>query len=94
MVVYIDYIKQVAKTNYIKWDVNTITAGDYTVEFEVTDQFYEDFKKKKGGKKPCDQSMGQYFKTWITEEMEDKLSKMTDLGYESVRPPRIVVAST
>lgn len=28
---------------YKNWDVRTITAADYTVELEITDQFYEKF---------------------------------------------------
>lgn len=34
-VVYFDYISSVQKTKYVDWDVKTITAGDYTVEFDL-----------------------------------------------------------
>lgn len=34
--VYFDYIKTIQVTKYVDWDVKTITAGDYTVEFEVS----------------------------------------------------------
>ena len=30
---YVDYIRQIQKNDYLEWDVKTITAGDYTVEF-------------------------------------------------------------
>ncbi len=41
--VYVDYIKCVAKTNFIDWDVKTITAADYTVEMTIQDEMYEKF---------------------------------------------------
>jgi len=40
-VVYIDYVKTVQKNNYVDWDVKTITAGDYTIEFDISKEAYE-----------------------------------------------------
>jgi len=34
-VIYFDYIKTVEETNYVDFDVKTITAGDYTMEFDL-----------------------------------------------------------
>lgn len=28
---------------YVEWDVKTITAGDFTVEFDIAPEFYKDF---------------------------------------------------
>jgi len=33
--VYFDYIKTVQSSLYVDWDVKTITAGDYTIEFDL-----------------------------------------------------------
>ena len=41
--VFTDYIRQVAKNNFVEWDVKTVTAGDYTIEFDITDSFYDRF---------------------------------------------------
>jgi len=30
---YVDYIKKLQENAYVEWDLKTITAGDYTVEF-------------------------------------------------------------
>ena len=38
---YIDYIKCVQVNNYIDWDVKTITAGDYSIEFDLKPETYE-----------------------------------------------------
>ena len=46
-VVYFDYIETVEETNYVDFDVKTITAGDYTVEFDLLekDGQYNTWKK-------------------------------------------------
>ena len=46
MVNYLDYMKKIQENNYIEWDVKTITAGDYTIEFDITPSFFEDFLVK------------------------------------------------
>jgi hypothetical protein len=33
--VYLDYIKGIQKCKYVKFDVQTITAADYTIEFDL-----------------------------------------------------------
>jgi len=33
---FLDYVKKVQENNYIEWDVKTITAGDYTIEFDIS----------------------------------------------------------
>lgn len=42
-VVYFDYIKQVFSSDYVEHDVKTVTAGDYTVEFKITDDFFDNW---------------------------------------------------
>lgn len=41
-----DYIKVVQKNKYVDWDVRTVTAGDYTVEFFITKAMYDEFVAK------------------------------------------------
>lgn len=33
--VYFDYVKCKESNKYVDWDVKTITAGDYTIEFDI-----------------------------------------------------------
>lgn len=40
MINYFDYMRQYAYYSYIEWDVKTITAADYTVEFEIDETFF------------------------------------------------------
>jgi len=44
VIVYCDYIRSVESSNYVEWDVKTITAGDYTIEFDISASFYDQFK--------------------------------------------------
>ena len=43
---YLDYIKKVQINNYVEWDVKTITAGDFTIEFDIEPSFFEDYLTK------------------------------------------------
>ena len=40
---YVDYIKREQENAYVEWDVKTITAGDYTIEFILDSQFFQAF---------------------------------------------------
>lgn len=44
-VVYFDYIKTVEANKYIDWDVKTITAGDYTIEFDIDEDAFDYWKE-------------------------------------------------
>jgi len=44
--VYFDYIYEVLENKYVEYDVKTLTAGDYTVEFEISQDQYEEFKAR------------------------------------------------
>lgn len=48
MIVYVDYIRSVQANNYVEWDVKTITAGDYSIEFDITESFYKKFLESRG----------------------------------------------
>jgi hypothetical protein len=36
-IIVIDYLRCIFKNQYIEWDVKTITAGDYSVELNITE---------------------------------------------------------
>ena len=31
---------------FVEWDIKTVSAADYTVEFEITDDMYEYFESR------------------------------------------------
>ena len=83
---YIDYIKKTQENNYVEWDVKTITAGDYAIEFDITPAFFDDYVSKEHAKwveksaNPEDSSKPihflskvQAFQAWIQNEMEERL---------------------
>ena len=43
-VLYLDYVGSVQVNRYVDYDVRTITAGDYTVEFDIDRALYENFR--------------------------------------------------
>ena len=81
MVVYLDYIKKIQENNYVEWDVKTITAGDYTIEFDIDDSFFKDFIQKEylnwlgdqGVKGVSYSAKVEAFRDWIQHEMESRL---------------------
>ena len=74
---YFDYMRQYAYYSYIEWDVKTITAADYTVEFEIDETFFEDFKNTELDKWMDESrqegreylSVLQSFQYWLQREM-------------------------
>lgn len=43
---FVDYVYNKEANNYVEWDVLTITAADYTVEFEIEPEMFSTFKNK------------------------------------------------
>lgn len=74
-IIYFDYIKSVQKTKYVDWDINTISAGDYSVEFDINKDFYEEFEKKYLDKtNPVPEIM--QLKLYIKDELERRLTDL------------------
>lgn len=46
LVNFIDYMSHVQKVNFIEWDMRAITSSDYTVEVDLQDDFYPNYKKQ------------------------------------------------
>jgi len=88
---------------YVEWDVKTITAGDYTVEFDIKPEFftkwiktqYTKFCAKQNREKGISYTaMVEAFRDWFQQEMEARLSDMPDLGYEDQPVEHIKIAVT
>ena len=99
---YLDYIKKVQQNNYVEWDVKTITAGDFTIEFDLDPTFFKDFMEKEmeNYTNKCAeegkffQSRVQCFQDWIQKEMERRISELPDLGFEDEPVEHVKVAVT
>lgn len=65
---------------YVEFDVDTITAGDYSVCFDLEEDTYENFKKKyyDATNPMCENAQ---FKLYLWNELEYRLNQMDDLGY-------------
>ena len=43
---FIDYMKKDSENSFVEWDLKTLTANDYTVEFDISPQLYSEFTDK------------------------------------------------
>lgn len=75
--VYLDYIGVVQKLKYIDFDVKTITAGDYTVEFDLDEDIYDNFLKNYYDPTNPIPEVSQ-FKLYVQLELEKRLTSMPD----------------
>lgn len=80
-IVYFDYIRAIEKNKYVDFDVETITAGDYTIEFDLTAKTFENFKKVYYNSK-CPMNELAQFRLFIQKELEDRISEFPDLGFD------------
>ena len=40
---FVSYLSKTSSLDYKLWDVNTVTAADFTVEFEITEILWNKF---------------------------------------------------
>lgn len=83
--VYFDYIKTVESNKYVDWDVKTITAGDYSIEFDLAESTYDFWKKHYfDDSNPLPENA--QFKIFIQNELEERCTKMAHQGLEEEIP--------
>lgn len=79
------------KHSFVEWDVKTITAGDYSCELEISDTMWEVFLKHR-----YNPSLGKTkivaFRDFLQTELEERLTRLPDLGYEDEAPEKINIA--
>lgn len=66
---------------FVDWDVKTISAADYTVEFRVKPEMYEHFQEKYLCETNPLSEIGQ-FRTYVKHEMEARLTDFPNLGID------------
>ena len=99
---FLDCVKKVQANSYVEWDVKTITAGDYTVEFQLDETFFQDYiDKEMAGwiEKSALQnrkylSKLQSFQFWLQCQMEERLNQTPTLGFDEDDDAPIKVAVT
>lgn len=73
VLVFLDYIRTIESTKYVDWDVKTITAGDYTIEFDLDRDTYEHWKQNYIDENSLLTECAQ-FKLYIQSELEKRCS--------------------
>jgi hypothetical protein len=84
-VVYYDYIKSVQSNNYVDWDVKTITAGDYTIEFDLDQSTYDHWKDHYFDEKNPISENAQ-FKLYVQNQLEERIGAMPHLNIDNDLP--------
>lgn len=79
-IITFDYIKSIQDNKYIDYDVKTITAGDYTVQFDITCKLFDNWKKNYFDEHNPMSEMGQ-FKQYIWNQMETQINLMKHQDY-------------
>ena len=67
--------------NYVDWDVKTITAGDYSVEFDIMEKTYARWKSRYFDERNP-MSENAQFKLYLQNELEARVNCMPDMGYD------------
>jgi hypothetical protein len=71
------YMKKTSKLDQLNYDMNTITAGDFTVEMELTDSQYGQFlglRDENLDNRFAKKSIGMDFREFIKKHIEDELT--------------------
>lgn len=84
----------------LDWDIQTITPGDYTLQYEITDQAYQNFLDKVYGASGDEQngvSIGLSLKNYLKTEIEKLLTtKLRDLksggGNDNIKITEVKIA--
>lgn len=66
------YLKKNSKIKNLEWDVSTITAGDYTVEYKISEEAYKHFLDTQYNVNDKNRgiSIGESLKTYLKNEFE------------------------
>ncbi|CDW71360.1 UNKNOWN [Stylonychia lemnae] len=89
--VYVDYLNGIFKNLYIEWDVNTVTAGDYSVELDISEKMWKNFIEKIYN--PNYKSTKLYqFKKYLIKQLEQNFSRLPDLGFEDQKIEHIRIS--
>lgn len=79
--IFFEYITRVQQNKFVDYDVRTITAADYSIEFNLRDSQYNHWKKHYIQEENPMSELAQ-FKVYIQDILEDRVNQMSDLGFE------------
>lgn len=79
--IFNQYFSEVEENRYIDTDVNTVTAGDYTIEFDLEESQFIKFQAHYYKKNNPMSEMAQ-FKMYIQDELEERINRCDDLGFD------------
>lgn len=80
------YQKNVAQLNYTLWDISTVTAGDFTVQFNIPEKCYQNYMNTVYVKMndQSENSRIKTFKEYLTEAIMEQLNRCERVLKKSV----------
>ena len=87
----IDYLRRVAKLDFVEWDIKTLSAGDYTAEYEISQPAWDYFNAEVYEKLPgCKRSKARELRKYMKDEFEQKLTDdCVEIGYDRIDQVKI-----
>jgi len=71
------YLSRTSRLNFKKWDINSITAADFTVEYAVTEDIWNEYKividREKGHAEARNEYCLREFSAYLTREIERRV---------------------
>lgn len=72
----IDYVRRIAKLDFVTWDVKTVSAGDYTVEYEISQEAWDHFLATEYANiEGCKRSKARELRKYMKKELERYLTE-------------------
>mmetsp|Transcript_21706 Transcript_21706/g.16002 ORF Transcript_21706/g.16002 Transcript_21706/m.16002 type:complete len:320 (+) Transcript_21706:473-1432(+) len=98
--IMIYFLKRDSKLNYVAWDVQTITPGDYSVEYNITETAYKWFMENVfAAEDQAIASPGYSLKLYLKKEIETQLTEHLnekraagDIDPESIKIHEVKIA--
>eukprot|EP00347_Sterkiella_histriomuscorum_P023421 403334704 len=88
-IIMIFYLRQLTQIQKVRWDLDTLTAGDYTVDLNISRDQYQTFVNQHYAKYGND-PQGYALKKYLKFELEQKLTNAVEpQGFEKIDQVRI-----
>ena len=77
--VYADYLEQEFEIQAKLQDVQTVTAADYTLEFDISDDFFRKFLRDELHNKPDGLPTVVHFRNWLKDSIEQSVGRLVTI---------------
>jgi len=84
------YLSKVAAIEFKQWDVDTVTASDFTVEYQIPNKVWTKFEDNHTDKTRAE---GTDFEEYLKKHFEDIVSQQPSVLFPNEEPSRVAIAN-